>query len=95
MIEQLESAKIRKTIVDWAKHDPKIQKITDDILDNFVANTKNDKISVDIFKQINGMISQEDIKLFYEYVLNSNISGTLEIINKIDTAKKMLKKKRD
>jgi len=41
MIEQLESAKIRKTIVDWAKHDPKIQKITDDILDNFVANTKN------------------------------------------------------
>ena len=41
MIEQLESAKIRKTIVDWAKYDPKIQKITDDILDNFVDNTKN------------------------------------------------------
>lgn len=32
---------IREVIVNWAKKDPKIQKITDEILNNFVENTKN------------------------------------------------------
>ena len=44
----------------------------------------NDTITVDVFKQINGMISQDDIILFYEMTFNKNISGVLEIINKID-----------
>ena len=45
----------------------------------------NDMITVDVFKQINGMIFQDDIMLFYEMTFNKNISGVLEIINKIDT----------
>ena len=31
---------IREAIVNWAKKDPKIQKITNEILNNFVENTK-------------------------------------------------------
>ena len=43
----------------------------------------NDEITVDIFKSINGMISQEEIRKFYESVLSSDVDGVLSMIDKI------------
>ena len=43
----------------------------------------SDRITVDVFKNLNGMISQEDIDLFYNYVFDGNITSMLEIIDKI------------
>ena len=41
----------------------------------------NEKITTKIFKSINGMISQEDIELFYKYIFEKNVSKVLEIID--------------
>ena len=44
----------------------------------------NEKITVEVFKNINGMISQEDIELFYNNVINHNLKEVLEIIDKVN-----------
>ena len=44
----------------------------------------NDKITVEVFKNINGIISQEDIELFYSNVINHNLKELLEIIDKVN-----------
>ena len=44
----------------------------------------NEKITVDIFKNINGMISQEEIEAFYHNILDKNLSDILEMIDKIN-----------
>ena len=43
----------------------------------------NDKITIDIYKSINGMISQEEIVKFYEYIFNKNINAILDMVNKV------------
>ena len=43
----------------------------------------NEKITVDIFKSINGMISQEEVEKFYNDIFAKNINGILDIINRI------------
>ena len=43
----------------------------------------NDKITVDIFKNINGMVTQEEIVDFYNSVFDRNVTHILEIIEKI------------
>ena len=43
----------------------------------------SDLITVDVFKEINGMISQEDIELFYRSVFSNETFNVLEIIDKI------------
>ena len=43
-----------------------------------------DKITVDIFKSINGMVSQEDINKFYQYSLSLEYENVLKIIDKIN-----------
>ena len=54
------------------------------MLDKINAFT-NERITVDIFKSINGMISQEDIADTYDYIINSNLAKILEMINKVET----------
>ena len=44
----------------------------------------NDRITVDVFKNINGMVSQEEINKFYQSIFEKNILQILEIINKIN-----------
>ena len=44
----------------------------------------NEEITIDIFKQINGMISSEDIEIFYRSILNKDLNKVLEIISKVD-----------
>ena len=44
----------------------------------------NDKITVEVFKNINGIISQEDIELFYSNVINHNLKELLEIIDRVN-----------
>ena len=44
----------------------------------------NDKITVDVFKSINGIISQEDIEEFYDKLLNKDMNKVLNIINKVE-----------
>ena len=44
----------------------------------------SDKITIDIFKDINGMISQEEINNFYISVFNNNIHEVLSVIDKIN-----------
>ena len=44
----------------------------------------NEKITVDIFKRINGMISQEEIEKFYNDIIEKNLEGILEMIDKIN-----------
>ena len=44
----------------------------------------NDKINVDIFKNINGMVSQEEINKFYQAIFDKDIFVILEIIDKIN-----------
>ena len=44
----------------------------------------NDKITVDVFKNINGMVSQEEINLFYQSIFDKNVKQILEIVNKIN-----------
>ena len=43
----------------------------------------NEKITVDIFKNINGMISQEDILMFYDDLFSKNIVNILKMIDKV------------
>ena len=44
----------------------------------------SDKITVDIFKNINGMVSQQEINEFYEAIFNRDVVKILEIINRIN-----------
>ena len=44
----------------------------------------NEKISVDVYKSINGIISQEDVVLFYDSILKNNVDVVLNIIDKVD-----------
>ncbi len=53
------------------------------MLDKLNSFTK-EEITIDIFKQINGMISTEDIEIFYHSILNKNLNKVLEIIAKVD-----------
>lgn len=41
----------------------------------------NDKITVDIFKSINGMISQEEILKFYEAIFSGNVVEILHLVD--------------
>ncbi len=43
----------------------------------------NDKITIDVFKNINGMISQEEIVKFYNNIFDNNIVEVLDMIDKI------------
>ncbi len=49
-----------------------------------IRSFTDEKITVDVFKNVNGMISQEEINSFYEYIFNKDIIGILNIINKIN-----------
>jgi DNA polymerase-3 subunit gamma/tau len=49
-----------------------------------IRSFTDEKITVDVFKEINGMVSQQEINLFYESIFNKNIPQILDIINKID-----------
>ena len=49
-----------------------------------IRSFTEDKITVDVFKNINGMISQEEILSFYSNIFEKNISGILDIIDKIN-----------
>ena len=53
------------------------------MLDKLHSFTK-DKITVDIFKNINGMISQEEVNGFYDDICSENIDGVLSLIKKIN-----------
>lgn len=44
----------------------------------------NEEITIEIFKQINGMISSEDIEIFYRSILNKDLNKVLEVISKVD-----------
>ena len=44
----------------------------------------NEKISVDVYKSINGIISQEDVVLFYDSILKNHVDVVLNIIDKVD-----------
>lgn len=43
-----------------------------------------DEITVDVFKNINGMVSQKDIDDFYQAVFNKDITIILNIVNRIN-----------
>lgn len=49
-----------------------------------IRSFTNEKITVDIFKSINGMISQEEINRFYKDIFDKNVPDILEIVNKIN-----------
>ncbi len=49
-----------------------------------IRSFTNDKITVDVFKIINGMVSQEEINRFYNCVFDNNIKEILDIIDKIN-----------
>ena len=49
-----------------------------------IRSFTDEKITVDVFKEINGMVSQQEINLFYESIFNKNIPQILDIINKIN-----------
>lgn len=49
-----------------------------------IRSFTNDKITVDVFKNINGMVSQKEVNSFYESILKKDILTTLDIINKIN-----------
>lgn len=49
-----------------------------------IRSFTNDKITVDVFKNINGMVSQEEINRFYQCVFDKNIKEILEIIDRIN-----------
>ncbi len=44
----------------------------------------NGKITSEIFKTINGMISHEDITSFYRSLINKNLNSIFDIINKVE-----------
>ena len=44
----------------------------------------NDQITVEIFKSINGMISQEEINKFYTDIFDNNILNILSLIDKVN-----------
>ncbi len=44
----------------------------------------NSKITSDVFKSLNGMISQQDIVNCYECLLKKNVSCVLDVVNKIE-----------
>ncbi len=45
----------------------------------------NDKITIDVYKSINGIISQEDIEIFYNNLLENNAEDVLNVIDKVET----------
>ena len=49
-----------------------------------IRSFTNTKITVDVFKNINGMVSQEEINNFYQSIFDKNIKEILEIIDKIN-----------
>ena len=49
-----------------------------------IRSFTNEKITVDLFKNINGMVSQQEINLFYESIFNKDVNKILDIINKIN-----------
>ena len=44
----------------------------------------NSKITADLFKSINGMISQEDVENYYQSILNNNMQDVLNMIDRVD-----------
>ena len=44
----------------------------------------NEEITASIFKQINGMISKEDIENFYKFLINKELENILKVLNKVD-----------
>ena len=44
----------------------------------------NDKITIDIFKSLNGMISQEEIENFYSSVMNKDCLNVLSMLDKVN-----------
>ena len=44
----------------------------------------DDKITIDIFKSINGMISQEEIRKFYDSISSGDINDVLSMIDKVN-----------
>ena len=51
-----------------------------------VRSFVDDKITVDVFKSLNGMVSHQDINDFYESIINKDVSKILNLITKIDEA---------
>ncbi len=49
-----------------------------------IRSFTDEKITVDIFKNINGMVSQQEINSFYEAIFNKDVSQILDIINRIN-----------
>ena len=49
-----------------------------------IRSFTNEEITVDVFKNINGMVSQQEINLFYESIFNKDVSTVLQIINRIN-----------
>ena len=49
-----------------------------------IRSFTEEKITVDIFKNINGMVSQQEVNEFYQSVFNKDINKILEIIDKIN-----------
>lgn len=45
----------------------------------------NSKITLDIFKEINGMISSKDIEKFYNCLINNDVKCTLDLIEKVNS----------
>ena len=51
-----------------------------------LASFSNNNITMDDFITINGLISHSDIKDTYNYLINKDAKGILDIINKIDSS---------
>jgi len=51
-----------------------------------LASFSNNNITIDDFITINGLISQNDIIDAYNYIINKDAKGVLEIIDKIDSS---------
>ena len=49
-----------------------------------IRSFTEEKITVDIFKNINGMVSQQEVISFYESIFNNDYVKVLDIINKIN-----------
>ena len=49
-----------------------------------IRSFTEEKITVDIFKNINGMVSQQEVVSFYESIFNNDYVKVLDIINKIN-----------
>ena len=52
--------------------------------DNQANKFAESYLNYDVFKNINGMVSQQEINLFYESIFNKDVSTVLQIINRIN-----------